>query len=365
VAGILTKERASATESATARRPFVSVVVPAYNEESIVERNLRTLITHLESLEKDYRWELIFVNDGSTDRTGEIADAFAQRLPAVEVVHHVANFNLGQALQTGFAHARGEYVVVMDLDLSYSPDHVERLVSALIQTRSDIVVASPYMKGGRVTRVPWVRLQLSRWANRFLAFFSAHTSIRTLTGMVRAYDRAFLQSINLKSTGVDINAEIIYKAMLFHGRITEIPAHLDWSLQRSEGIKRISSFKIARGIVQYALSGFMFRPFMFFFLPGLTLLLVAFYVIGWIFFNVYAVYPTVSAAGTYFDDRFSEAVALVFNERPHAFFVGGITLLFALQLLSLGFLALQSKRYFEELFHLGSVINTRARRDDG
>ena len=57
-----------------------------------------------------------------------------------------------------------------------------------------------------------------------------------------------------------------------------------------------------------------------------------------------------------FDYRFSDAIAAAFRQAPHAFIVGGISLMVALQLISLGILALQSKRYFEELFHLTSTI---------
>ena len=66
--------------------------------------------------------------------------------------------------------------------------------------------------------------------------------------------------------------------------------------------------------------------------------------------------PTVLIDTMYFDDRFSKAIGLVFQQRPHAFFIGGITLVLAIQLLSLGFLSLQSKRYFDELFHINTSI---------
>ncbi|NJN63817.1 MAG: glycosyltransferase family 2 protein [Acidobacteria bacterium] len=328
-------------------------MTPAYNEAGILEENVRTLCAYLDSLSSRYRWELIIVNDGSKDATGEIADRLALDNPAIRAVHHVVNMNLGQALRTGFAHCRGEYVVVLDVDLSYEPEHVDQLVSTLVTTRADIVVASPYMDGGRVTNVPWLRLFLSRWANRFLAYFCHHESIHTITGMVRGYRREFLDQLDLRALSVEINTEIVYKAMLLRGRIIEIPAHLDWSLQRKEGAGRISSFKIAKSIATYLLSGFVFRPFMFFLLPGAALALASVYIFVWIVFNIADAYPTIPP-GPYFDDRFSHAVAMVFEERPHAFFVGGITAVFSAQLLTLGFLSYQSKKYFEELFHLSS-----------
>lgn len=86
------------------------------------------------------------------------------------------------------------------------------------------------------------------------------------------------------------------------------------------------------------------------------LLLVALYIIAWIFINTFQTLPVVQIDPTFFDDRFSQAVGLVFQKRPHAFYIGGITLVLAIQILSLGFISLQNKRYFEESFHISSSI---------
>ena len=69
--------------------------------------------------------------------------------------------------------------------------------------------------------------------------------------------------------------------------------------------------------------------------------------------------PTIQIDPVYFDDRFSKALGSVFQQRPHAFFIGGITLLAALQILSLGFISLQQKRYFEELFHISTSLTKK------
>jgi glycosyltransferase involved in cell wall biosynthesis len=335
--------------------PFVSIVVPGYNEAAIVQHSLAQLCEYMESLEDEYRWELIFVNDGSTDETGNIAEAFACKRDNVSVLHHMINFRLGQALRYAFSHCRGDYVVTMDIDLSYSPGHIEKMLTKIRESRAKIVVASPYMKGGTISNVPRLRRTLSIWANRFLSL-TVGGRLSTLTGMVRAYDRKFLSTLNLKAMDVEINPEILYKAMLLHARIVEIPAHLHWSFDKKVVTKRKSSKRIWKSILSCLVSGFMFRPFMFFILPGLILIVFSVYPIGWAVTHTFHNYQNHSSSTEPAGYHCSDAIAAAFNQAPHTFFIGGICLMVALQLISLGLLALQSKRYYEELFHLGTTI---------
>jgi glycosyltransferase involved in cell wall biosynthesis len=336
-------------------KPFVSIVIPAYNEAAIVKDNLDNVYDYMQTLEDEYRWEIIFVDDGSTDGTGELAEKFAETRENTHIFHHFVNFQLGQALRFAFNNCKGDYIVVLDLDLSYSPDHIKRLLNAISKTKAKIVIASPYAKGGTISHVPFFRRMMSIWANRFLSL-TAKGRLTSLTGMVRAYDRVFLNSLNLKAMDYQISPEIIYKAQLLRARITEIPGHLDWSFSKGDGKERRSSMKIARNIMSSLFTGFIFRPFMFFIFPGLILLFISAYPIFWSFFHIVSQYQKLSQSATYFDAGVSAAVRLAFQQSPHSFLVGGILLMVAIQLLSLGILALQNKRYFADLFHLGSTM---------
>ena len=336
-------------------QPLVSIVIPAYNEEEIIEKNLLAILSYMESIEDRYPWEIVIVNDGSNDQTGKLADKFAASRDNIRVLHHITNFKLGQALRYAFSKCKGDYIVVMDLDLSYSPDHIERLLTAIQQTRAKIVIASPFMKGGKISNVPRLRLILSIWANRFLSL-TAKGKISTITGMVRAYDREFISTLNTKAMDMGINPEIIYKAQLLRARIIEIPAHLDWTFQKEVGKRRRSSMKIMWNIISSLFAGFIFRPFMFFIIPGLFLLLLALYPLIWALIHTITYFNQIPSASTSFDFRLSDAIASAFQQAPHAFIVGGIALMVGLQLISLGVLALQNKRYFEEIFHLNSNI---------
>ncbi len=135
-------------------RPLVSVVVPAYNEALKLMGSLTAIYAYLGTLQDRYRFELIVVDDGSTDETGDIADVFAKTHTGVIVLHHKVNFRLGQALQYAIGQSKGAYVVTFDSDLSYSVDHIGRMLDALSEQHARVVVASPYMKGGETERHP-------------------------------------------------------------------------------------------------------------------------------------------------------------------------------------------------------------------
>jgi glycosyltransferase involved in cell wall biosynthesis len=340
-------------------KAFVSIVAPAYNEALIIEENLTILCDYLHTLDSLYDWELVVVNDGSRDETGYLAEQFAEQHPQVRVVHHRVNKGLGEALRTAFTHAEGDYIVVVDLDLSYAPEHIGRLLDRIEETQAAMVVASPYMPGGSIKNVPWLREMLSIWANRFLSF-AAKRSLATLTGMVRVYDAQFIRMLNLRSRGMDINPEIIHKALLLMSQIEEIPGHLHWrvaepvpQVRPKNAKKRGSSMKILRHTYDIIFSGFLFRPVVFFLLPALLMFLLSAYSNFWVLTHCWTQYQILAAAAPFPDP--TEAVAQAFQHAPHTFFIGGMTLMLSIQFFSLGILAAQNKSYFEELFYLGSA----------
>jgi glycosyltransferase involved in cell wall biosynthesis len=340
-------------EAAPRDVPTISVVVPVYNEAEIITPNLTTLCDYLSRLEEMYRWELIVVNDGSTDDTGPLAEAFAEGRDNVRVFHHRTNFRLGQALRYAFSNCEGDYVVTFDCDLSYAPEHIGRLVTELHTTDAKIVIASPYAKGGRTIHVPFVRRFLSRSANRFLAA-TARGKVSTLTGMVRAYDRRLLSVLNLRSMGADINTEILYKAELLGAKVVEIPAHLDWTFSQTGGKRRRSPITLVSSANAYLFSGFMFRPVVFFILPGLLVLAGALYTLGWVVYRVINSYVHLTTGSL--DARITTAIETAYDAAPYSFVVGGIALVIAFQLLSLGTIALLNERYFKELFHFDTTL---------
>ena len=344
------------SNGSSAAKPLVSLILPAYNEAGVLEENVGIIVNHLETLRSKYSFEVLVVNDGSRDDTGRIAEQLATRYSQLRVIHHPSNFGLGQAFKTAFAASCGDYVVTLDVDLSYSPDHIDQLLEKMRATSAKLVLASPYMEGGRTTNVPWLRKTMSVWGNRFLKVL-ARGRVSTITCMVRAYDGPFIRSLILRSKGMEIMPEVVYKTMVLQAKIVQIPAHLDWTKQVAAGPpKRTSSMRIASHILATVISGFVFRPFVFLVFPGLLLFFFSMYVNIWMvihfFHSLSSLAPEVLAK-----EGPSAALAQAYASYPHTFIIGLLSLMLSFQLLGMGMLALQSKKYFEEVFYLGISLN--------
>jgi len=331
--------------------PLLSVIVPVFNEQALLEAHLDQIISYLKSIEDEFCYEIVIINDGSVDESTEITNRFARQHDNVHALHHPKNFGLGQAMRFGFNNTKGDYVITLDIDLSYGVEHIGELARTIRDGNAKLVLASPYMKGGTIRNVPWLRSTLSIWGNRFLSFF-AKGHFSTLTSMVRAYDGNFIRSVNLRSMGMDIMPEIVHKCMILGGSIVEIPGRLDWGPQQVYSETRFSSMRIVRHLFATVLAGFIFRPFLFFIIPGLTIGAFSVYVNFWMFVHYFEALHTLRASGG--EPSLSDGFALAYAGYPHTFVFGLLTAMLAVQLVGLGILALQNMEYFEELFDLGS-----------
>lgn len=260
------------------QRPDVSVVIPMYNE---VENAVGTLSAVGAVLaEAGWSYELIPVDDGSTDRTGEVLADVTKSDPRVRPVVYRHNRGRGYALRKGFAVARGRYVVSLDADLSYTPDHAVRMVQTLIDDPEvDIVLASPYMSGGRVEGVPLIRLFFSKGGNWVLQR-AMPQRIHTSTGIVRAYRAESLRSLSPQADGKEIHLEILSEAMALGMRVVEIPAVLRTRRAGS------SKFRPRATVMSHLLFSLLARPAALFVGGGIALI-VASGVVGAYLLTVY------------------------------------------------------------------------------
>ncbi len=242
-----------------------SVVCPFYNEAQIIETTVERLLEQLSTLEGE--WELIVVDDGSTDGSGDLVRPLAEKNPRLHLAGYKHNRGRGHALRTGIARARGDVIVTTEIDLSWGEDIVHRLVAAMDEhTDADMVVASPHLPGGRYENVPAKRVWLSKMGNRIIrACMSGAVTMNT--GMTRAYRREIVQTLPLYEDRKEFHLEVILKASAFGLRIHEIPAVLSWlefkRAERAAGkpkVTRKSSSRINRLIVSHSLFSLFATP---------------------------------------------------------------------------------------------------------
>src|SRR5262245_20977243 len=241
----------------------VSVVWPFYNEAETIESAIEQLLAQLSSLSVE--WELIVVNDGSTDGSEQIAQKLCRRYPRLRAFGYRFNRGRGYALRTGIAAARGEIIVTTEIDLSWGERIVQDLVEAMQSWPDvDIVVASPHLEGAGPSgyrNVPFKRVLLSRLGNRVIRA-CMFNGVTMNTGMTRAYRRRAIQSLPLFEDGKEFHLEVILKATAFGFRIREIPAVLEWKEYKhhDKRVKRKSSSRVNRLIVSHSLFSVFANP---------------------------------------------------------------------------------------------------------
>lgn len=249
----------------------LSVITPMYNEELTIGDCAARLIEAMKSFDKS--WELILVNDGSGDNTlniiSELAKEDDQR---IRIVSYKQNRGRGYALRHGFAHCRGQYVVTVESDLNYGTEVVFRLYKELLDTDADVVIASPYAKGGKVENSPFWRDFLSRLGNRILRM-AVEADITTISGMTRGYKGNFIRSLPLAEDGKEIHLEIVSKGCMLSCSFSEIPATVRWAQAKKGKPKRKSKFKVAKLIRSHLLFGFNEAPILLFGSIGAVVLL--------------------------------------------------------------------------------------------
>ncbi len=192
---------------------YLTVVMPAYNEEPDLLANTALLIGKLRELAVDYG--LLIVDDGSRDATAGLADGLAEGSERVRVLHHAENMGIGQALHTGFTNARGEYTIFIPSDLAMDLDDLPKYLSAardadvVVGLRSDRRDTSFRRKAVSVINIALVRL-LFRMPIRQFQYICMYRTRCLQEIQIEYPDSAFIQ------------AEVLIKARDMGYKLTEV-----------------------------------------------------------------------------------------------------------------------------------------------
>ena len=213
--------------------PELSIVVSALNEEKNVTNLLQRLVAVLDN--QKIKGEIIFLNNHSTDKTGEIADTFARKDKRVRVIHrhNRPSKDLGSSLREGFAAAKGCYLIIMDADLSHDPADLARLFSH--RKDADIIIGSRFERGGSGD-MQFSRVLISRFYN-ITARLVAGRSVKDFTTGFKLYRKEVLDSLKLTNDGFGLHMEILLKSIRKGFTTKEIPIHYH---SREDGESKLS-----------------------------------------------------------------------------------------------------------------------------
>jgi glycosyltransferase involved in cell wall biosynthesis len=275
-------------------------------------------------------------------------------------VHHNGNRGRGRAIRTGFEASTGRFVICLDADLSYSPDHIPRLLEPLRSGRADITLASAYHPEGQVTNVPLARALMSKWGNRVLSA-GLRGKFNTVTCVVRGYTRDVLDHLELINDGKDLHLEIIQKAELFGLRVVEVPAHLKWR-DRDRGQKRktrlldyIPFLSMSGTIASHLSYNYVLRPGAILNIPVIGLLIAA--VLGMLLLFIAFVENLFTTPGSLFQTL---RETLVNGQLTLSLTVGALVI--SMVFIAFYFASQQNKRNYEELYTLLSRVNDRLKK---
>jgi len=214
----------------------LSVVLPAYNEEGNIETAVTEALAVLSTCMRDY--EVIVVDDCSLDRTGELAAASARRNGHVRVVTNPRNLGLGGSMRAGFQASRGALVFYTDSDL---PIDMRDLPPAIpLMSRYDVIA------GYRLNRDEGPRRAVYSWAYNRLVRWLFHLSVRDVNFSFKLIKRCVLESIDLRSQGSFIDAELLAATIAAGFSVGEIGVRYR---PRVWGTSTLASPRVIRGIL--------------------------------------------------------------------------------------------------------------------
>lgn len=223
------------------RAKKLSIFFPMWNEELYIGKALRASKEVCEQLVADGEvldYELIVVDDASTDATGRLADGYADADPHVRVIHHARNRKLGGSIKSGFAAATGDLVLYTDADLPFEMIELLRAVRVLRTYEADVVSAYRLDRTGEGPR-----RAVYSWVYNWLVQLTFGTRLRDVNFAFKLVRRRVLDHVVLRSEGSFIDAELVIRAQRSGFSIVQIG--VDY-FPRTRGVSTLSSFAVIR-----------------------------------------------------------------------------------------------------------------------
>ena len=200
-------------------QPKLTILLPVYNEEKTIGQVLNK-ITRL-PIDK---YEVIIVNDGSSDKSDEIITRFTSKFSNSQVslnyISHDKNRGKGAGIKTGLANAKGTYFTIQDADLEYDPESIPKLLNRALGDKLDVVYGSRFL--GTIKNMPLANYYANRFYNLLLRKFYK-TNISDMHTCYKLVKTRLLKSLDITSEGFNYAPELISKLLLRNIEIVEMP----------------------------------------------------------------------------------------------------------------------------------------------
>jgi glycosyltransferase involved in cell wall biosynthesis len=197
--------------------PVLSVVIPAFNEIATIDR----LLAAVQAV--DIPKEIVVVDDGSTDGTSDRLREIASHCNDIRVLVHNQNQGKGAALRTGFAAARGQFVIIQDADLEYDPREYPKLLKPLLDGHADVVFGSRFM-GSENHRVLYFWHSVGNRVLTLLSNMSTNLNLSDMETCYKAFRREVIQDIPLSENRFGVEPELTAKIARY--RLSGLPLRI-------------------------------------------------------------------------------------------------------------------------------------------
>jgi len=197
--------------------PRLSVIVPAYNEEA----TLQSVITKVLAIPGIF--EVVIVDDCSTDRTKQIAETLAsENQSIVRVIRHPVNRGKTEALKTGFAASSGNIVIVQDADLEYDPAEIAHVIDPIVRGVADVVFGSRFQVR-KAARVLYFYHYLANVGLTFISNMLTNLNLTDVETGYKAFRGEIIRKMVISSSGFGFEIEVTAKIAKLHCVIYEVP----------------------------------------------------------------------------------------------------------------------------------------------
>ena len=220
--------------------------MPFFNEENTLEIAVTNLVN------EDFASEIILVNDGSNDKSYEIASSLQNKHKFIKLIESKENKGKGHALKLGINVASKKFIGVLDADLEYSPNDLKNLFQEIDINNLDIVCGSRFIGDFKRDNI-YVRTYL---ANKFLSMFFSiihREKVTDIATCLKVFRKTLFDSIDLKANGFSIEVEILAKTLSKSDNFKEFPiSYTARSYEEGKKIKLIDGFRYIYSIIRYS-----------------------------------------------------------------------------------------------------------------